>query len=223
MAEAHPIPTGPRFINLTGKTFGKWIVISYSGKSKWLCRCECGTEKIVSSLNFKHGNSNDCGCTRIAGLLKRFTTHGSARKGKKTAEYRIWMGLKQRCTNRKQRCWPKYGGRGIKVCQRWLDSFENFLADVGPRPSNKHSIDRYPNNDGDYEPGNVRWATQKQQCRNTRRNRMLTFRGETLCMAEWAERLGVSQDVIECRINRNGWTVDEALSTPVKTSQSSRT
>ncbi|MGY8988455.1 MAG: hypothetical protein ACKVG7_07840, partial [Flavobacteriales bacterium] len=108
-----------------------------------------------------------------------------------------------------------YGGRGISVCDRWRDSFENFLADMGERPSNEHSIDR-KDNDGNYEPDNCRWATKKEQGRNRRSNRILTFNNKTQTLIEWSEELGISSAVIRQRIKASGWSIEEALTTPAR-------
>lgn len=139
--------------------------------------------------------------------------HGHAAGRRRTPEYQVWSNMRGRCLTETHPQFENYGGRGITICQRWLDSFRDFLADVGPRPSDKHSLDRYPNNDGNYEPGNVRWATRMEQCRNTRQNRILTLNGEAMTVVEWAERLGWTEDCIRGRIKK-GWTDQEALTTP---------
>lgn len=138
--------------------------------------------------------------------------HGGTLGGKPTPEYRIWAAIRARCLNPNMPGYKHYGGRGIKICQQW-NEFENFLADMGPRPSSRHSIDRYPDNNGHYEPGNCRWATQTQQSRNTRANRLITFRGETHCVREWEEILGFPRNVIAIRLF-NGWPEIDALTTP---------
>lgn len=115
-----------------------------------------------------------------------------------------------RCYNEKHHHYANYGGRGITVCQRWRDSFAAFLADVGPRPSPQHSLDRYPDNNGNYEPGNVRWATRSEQQRNRRVNHLLTFQGKTQCVIAWAEELGINPVTIIARL-RAGRTIEEAL------------
>lgn len=122
--------------------------------------------------------------------------------------------MKTRVTNSNLPQWKDYGGRGIGMCDRWMRSFTAFVNDVGPCPGPEYSIDRYPNNDGNYEPGNVRWATKIEQARNARNNRLLTYRGKTMCTAEWAEELNISSFLIKDRL-RWGWSVAEALSTPV--------
>jgi hypothetical protein len=131
--------------------------------------------------------------------------------GGRTAEYGIWKGMRQRCTNPTVRDYHRYGGRGIEVCERW-ESFTAFLADVGPRPGPGYSLDRI-DNDGDYEPGNVRWATAKEQQRNTDRVRRFTYQGETLTLPEWAERVGMPAALIGRRV-WSGWSVEAALTTP---------
>ncbi len=125
-------------------------------------------------------------------------------------EYKVWEGMIQRCTNPKAYRFDAYGGRGITVCERWRD-FGNFLADMGSRPGRKHRIER-KNNSGNYEPSNCCWATQKRQMRNTRANHLVTFRGETLCVIEWAERLGINYNTLRKRLRK--WSVDRALTTP---------
>jgi hypothetical protein len=133
---------------------------------------------------------------------------------RKQPEYAIWYFMVLRCTDERAPNWPDYGARGIIVCERWRDSFAAFIADMGGRPSSKHSLDR-KDNDGNYEPQNCRWATKLEQARNQRRNRRLTWKGETFCLTEWAEKTGVPSQTIWIRI-QHGWSVDEALSTPVQ-------
>lgn len=121
-----------------------------------------------------------------------------------------------RCTNNRRKEWPRYGGRGVRVCERWLESFGAFLADVGLRPSTKHSLDRI-DNDGNYEPGNCRWATATAQHRNRRDNYRITYRGQTYTRDEWSERTGIHRDTLRGRLRR-GWTVEAALTRPVMNS-----
>ena len=133
--------------------------------------------------------------------------------------YKIWTQMIQRCHNPNSTAYQGYGARGIAVCQRWRDSFEAFLSDIGPRPSSGHSIDRYPNNDGNYEPGNVRWATPRQQLCNRRNNRRYDVRGESLTLVELCEKYGRNKNTAEKRL-RLGWSIEAALFTPTKKPQS---
>lgn len=151
-----------------------------------------------------------CGCRHRevikSGEANR--THGKSR----TIEYRIWLDMRKRCNGKYRSEYRNYGGRGIRVCERW-DDFELFLLDVGSRPSARHSLER-ENNDGDYEPGNVRWATRSEQNRNKRDSKFIEWRGERLTQADWADRTGLSQHVIYSRL-KHGWSVADALGTPV--------
>lgn len=156
-------------LDLTGCRFGHWTVIERNGTNQfksimWLCRCDCGKESRVNGYMLKHGKSQHCGCIRIEAARERVTTHG--RWG--TPEYNSWHAMMQRCQNPNNRNYKYYGERGIKVCSRW-EKFENFFADVGEKPTPKHTIDRIETN-GDYEPSNCKWSTVAEQNNNTRRN-----------------------------------------------------
>jgi len=129
-----------------------------------------------------------------------------------TKIWTTWSGMRQRCLNPNNKRWASYGGRGIKICSRW-NTFEYFLCDVGMPPSERHQLDRI-NNDGDYEPGNVRWATPKEQANNHRSNVNLSHGGQTLTLTQWAERIGMRPQTLWARIYRNGWSVERALSEP---------
>jgi len=158
----------PAVRDRTNQTFGRLTVISQSGSAKggasWRCRCSCGNVVIVSASNLTTGNTKSCGCLGRENAL----THGHAAHQRTTPEYRAWLNMKTRCYNSKNNQWENYGGRGISICERWLHSFVNFLNDIGRKPNPELTIDRI-NNDGDYEPGNVRWATLSQQRQNRRR------------------------------------------------------
>lgn len=130
-------------------------------------------------------------------------------------EYRAWQTMRLRCTEPKNSAYHAYGGRGIRVCARWLNSVEAFIADMGPKPSPKHELDRYPDNDGNYEPGNCRWATRSENDRNRRSNRLVECRGETLTLVAWAERGGVRAETIAERLDR-GWEPERAIFTPAR-------
>lgn len=199
-------------IDLTGKRFGKLTVIEavlspagYEHQRFWLVRCDCGAEmrQKTGQLNyaFKRGVNQACASCAV-------TTHGMTG----TSEHKIWIQMRDRCRRPSHHAWKDYGGRGITVCDRW-GSFENFLADMGPRPSTKHSLDRINCNLG-YSPENCRWTTMKTQNRNKQGNALLTHNGKTQCLSAWAEETGLSIQVIRARIQNHGWTVEQALTTP---------
>ncbi len=147
-------------------------------------------------------------------MAKKIVRAMAGQRFSRTAEYRAWEHMKNRCYRPTVPGYKNYGGRGIRVCDRWLgeDGAANFLADMGPRPSAKHSVDRI-DNDGDYTPENCRWATRAEQSRNRRRNVMLTHDGLTMCVADWADRLGIKRATLQIRVRR-GWSVARMLTTP---------
>lgn len=175
------------------------------------CRCDCGAVKFVRLKQLQDGVVKSCGCLlkekAAQRCIDRETTHGMS----KVPEYNVWNAMRERCTNPKLRSFKDYGARGITVCERW-SSFENFYADMGPRPVPGMSLERM-NNDGNYEPGNVRWATATEQARNRRSSVLVTFNGRTATIAEWADRTGLSQLRISERL-RAGWSPERALTEP---------
>ena len=207
--------------SLAGHRFGRLWVVSFAGynrhrQSIWNCVCDCGKSKAVRSLTLKNGDSTSCGCRQREVVAKRSTTHGFASRDRKTPTYIAWSAMIRRCENKNTKDYPDYGGRGIKVCVRWRHSFLFFVADMGSRPSPKHSLDRYPDNNGDYEPGNCRWATIKEQTRNARSNRIVRHLDRDMTIGELAEITGLNYFVLYGRIIRQHWTVARAISTPIK-------
>lgn len=200
------------FKDLTGQIFGRLTIVEYnskdkSGQAKWLCKCECENYIIVTGGDLRKGHTKSCGCLRTENIIKRSTKHNNCRRGNETSEFVAWSSMKQRCYDKNFKDYNLYGGRGIKVCDIWLYSFENFLEDVGLKPTTLHSLDRYPNKDGNYEPGNVRWATIKEQANNKRNNIILEYKGESKTLSEWADKLGVTYSTLENRYRR-GWTIE---------------
>jgi len=192
-----------KFRDITDVRFGRLTARWPSGRrilsTIWLCSCDCGALVNVALSRLANGETASCGCLRK--ILA--TKHGHA----STPEYHTWADMLQRCLNPKVLGYSRYGGRGITVCDRWL-SFKNFLADMGPRPY-KLTIER-KNNDGNYEPGNCRWATRKEQQNNMRTNVRLTYQGKTQNLSQWAIELGINRVTLNMRLLK-GWSVEKAL------------
>ncbi len=197
-----------------GQEFGKLTVEKFVSSGPqgrlWLCKCECGKFKNATTGALNSGQTWNCGCHRNALSSERATRHGLSQ----IPEYFVWQTMKARCTNKKHRHFGSYGGRGIKVCDRWMTSFQNFISDMGRRTSSKHSIDRI-DNEGNYSPENCRWATAFGQGKNRRNNKHLTFKGETLIASEWARRIGITRTVLSDRLSRMGWSLERALTEPL--------
>ncbi len=165
-------------------------------------QCDCGNVANIEMQHFSQARS--CGCMK--------TTHGHASGGVTSRTYRSWTGLKERCMNPENKNYANYGGRGVTVCDRWLESFQNFLADMGPAP-NGMSLDRFPDMNGNYEPSNCRWAIARDQQNNRRNTVMLEYKGVTRALSEWASDFGMNLDTLYRRIHR-GMSVEAALETP---------
>jgi hypothetical protein len=196
-------------IDHTGQVFGKLTVLnrdgSKCGKAMWLCRCECGLEHAVSGDDLRQGTK---GCRKCS--PKR---HGHTSDGKASSEYATWNQAKQRCTHPPHPKWKDYGGRGISMCDRWLDSFSAFLEDMGPRPAGM-TLERH-DNDGPYAPWNCQWATRKAQQQNRRVTAFITFGEQTKCAADWAREVGLTEGCLSSRI-RAGWPTERALYQPTR-------
>lgn len=180
----------------------------------WHCVCECGREVVVKQSHLRDGRTKSCGCFAKERVSATMRTHGETCGGTIATEYQIWHKMKDRCLNSDNPAYPNYGARGIKICDRWLATVENFIADMGRRPSPRHSLDR-KDNDGNYCPSNCRWATRTEQSRNRRSTRKIEFGGEVLCASEVAERIGMKARVLNARL-RKGWSLERALSDPVR-------
>lgn len=195
------LPSKESFIkngkNKGGKRFNRMM----------LCKCDCGNTRITSIYMLKSGQTVSCGCLRV----ERHTAHGLTGK---IPEYTAWQLMKRRCDTPTCKQYNDYGGRGIKVCERWLHSFENFLEDMGRRPTKYHSLDKYPDNNGNYEKSNCRWATRKEQNSNKRNNILFNYNGEIITAAELSRRIGLKENTIYARI-RKGWDKEKIMNTPL--------
>lgn len=217
-------------IDLTGQRFGRLVAILYAGRVcrgkqryfYWLCRCDCGELKLIDGHALRRGITNSCGCLQREITSKVNLRHGHTRNGNWSHIYRVWHEMKRRCFDHKNIGYPSYGLRGIVVCARWRICFEDFLADMGEPPTREHQLDRR-NNDGNYScgrclecltndwPANCRWLTPTENMRNKGNNRMITVRDETHCLSEWAEIKGITANALYMRLDRLGWSPEEAL------------
>ena len=205
-------------IDMTGQRFGRWLVVergaSKGGKRRWLCRCECGEIRAVDGSSLRKGLSKSCGCLHKEQLVIMSklvnTKHGCT----KTRLYNIWGSMKRRCLCTNNKDYPKYGGRGIAVCEEWQNSFEAFRDwALANGYDDKLSIDRI-NNNGNYEPSNCRWVSIKVQNRNRITNKVLTYYNQSHCVSEWAEILHISESKLRQRIEKLHWSIERAFNTP---------
>lgn len=195
-----------KVIDITGQKFGYLTVVRFDCRGKfgpmWLCKCDCGNEKSIRGSYLKNGTTKSCGCHKLNVVKSIHIKHGQSRNGKTTREYVAWQEMRKRCYKEDLPAYKDYGGRGITVCDRWRDSFENFFEDMGERPSSKHSLDRYPDNNGNYEPGNCRWATKEEQAANCRSNHWIELDGKKMILSDWAKYLDTTPAVL-CRRIKN--------------------
>lgn len=202
-----------------GKRFGRLTAlpeaVSVSGHQvKVKFHCDCGVDKFIREDHVKSGRVRSCGCLNSELASARKTVHGCAtRKHGKTPEFKVWIGIWQRCTDTRSPVYSRYGGRGITVCERWK-TFTNFLADMDCRPTPVHTIERKNNNLG-YSPDNCEWATRTVQANNRRSNHLLTLNGVTLSAAEWGRKIGVDSLTLLARSYR-GWSDSKTLTTPIR-------
>lgn len=186
--------------NLLNIKFNRLTVFSENGRNRhgqvlWNCLCDCGNTTKAISAELINGHVKSCGCLYIENVKYGSITHGMC-VNKKSAEYRAWDSMKQRCYNKKVERYHYYGGERVEVCERWLNSFENFFEDMGERPSSLHSLDRFPNKNGNYEPSNCRWATTKQQNSNKRNNKWIEYGGLKMIHADWERYLGLKPKMV---------------------------
>lgn len=217
MADGHSNRRHPSYKDMTGQQVGHWTVLREVGHTRsWVCRCICGIERSIPGIRLRRGGSFSCGCRSGEAKSAATRRHGhSRRNGLRTAEYRAWTNMIERCANPEATHYCRYGGRGISVCRQWSGAggFDVFLLDVGCRPTHKHTLDRIDNS-GNYEPGNVRWATRKEQSRNTSANRLLEHEGIVRTIAEWCEITGLPYHVLRWRA-ANNWP-PEMIFSPVQ-------
>jgi len=203
-----------KIIDHSGKTYGRLTVLHRSvnidDRAAWSCLCECGNIKIIRSTSLVKGDTLSCGCFMREQVSCSNKTHGLT----KTPEYKAWISIKSRCYASKTDSYMRYGGRGIRVCKRWLHSFEHFLEDIGERPNKSHSIDRI-NNDGDYAPDNCRWATTHEQNNNKSNTYIIKLGCRAHSRSEWSIITGINYNTICSRL-KAGWPIERALTTPVR-------
>lgn len=199
-------------VDYSGRRYGRLIVSSYShsdnrSRSHWNTLCDCGKTKVVAGYNLGT-RVNSCGC-----LQKENQSNGSITHGRRhSSEYNAWASMKQRCSNPNATFFDRYGGRGIRVCERWID-FSAFFEDMGERPKGA-TIERINNNDGYYKE-NCRWATKTEQARNRCSSRMFEYKGEQITLAELAEKVGIPYKILHARINRRKWRFERAITQPL--------
>ena len=211
------MPTDPRFIDLRGQRFGRIVVVAFHSKipnepTKWFCKCACGNEAIITTKGLREQGTKSCGCLQKEATRKSHIKHGMS----KTPIWNIWVSMIQRCFDKNCKLYPYYGGRGITVSNAWKSNFMNFYHDMGERPSRRYTLER-KNNDGNYEAGNVIWATREDQMNNFRRNVTHEYRGEKLTMRKIIKK---SNSSIPYRVAmdrvRRGWSAELAVTIPVR-------
>jgi len=203
-------------LDLIGQKFGRLTVLRKikTNRIKWECICTCGKTKTIAPESLLRGHTKSCGCLLSETSTKTHTLHGGRKDGKYTPEYRVWSGMKNRCNNPNSEHWLSYGGRGINICDRWVNSFENFLEDMGKKPFKTAQIDRI-NNDLGYFKENCKWSTPKENSRNKRDSVYILHNGVTLHVKDWQDNIGIASTTIKARI-KTGWTIDKAMTIPAR-------
>lgn len=188
-------------IDLVGNRYGRLLVLSDTGRRYkngdiyWLCKCDCGNEVEINGNNIKSGRTISCGCYNKEIITNRNFKHGHNTRNKTSSEYIAWCNMVARCENHNDARYDTYGARGIIVCEEWRKDFSSFLKHIGLKPSKKYSIDRI-NNNGNYEPGNVRWGTDEQQFRNKTDNHWIEHNGKRMILTDWAKELKTTHAAI---------------------------
>lgn len=212
------------FIDLKGKTFNRLTVLERAEnrghQTYWLCECTCKKKKIILGSEITNGGTKSCGCIRKELNIKTFSTHGYSDKERL---YVVWLRMRQRCSNKNNKRYKDWGGRGITVCPEWHNYLtfrtwayaNNYKEELLPSGINKWSIDRIDNDKG-YFPENCRWVTMKEQCNNKRNNSIVTYNGETHKMTEWGEIYNINPKVLNQRINTYKWDIETAFLTPLR-------
>lgn len=212
-----------KFIDLAGKRFGRLIVIERDENDKygnlmWLCKCDCGNVVTVRGNHLKHGQTQSCGCLQAEKSKERIIEYNYVHGKRGTRIYGSWKSIKDRCLNCNSSAFHNYGGRGITICDEWKNDFQAFYDYVSQLPhfgEKGYTLDRI-NNDRNYEPGNVKWSTEKEQANNRRTNVLITFNNETHTLQQWSEITGINKNVLSDRMNKLHWSVEKALMTPVR-------
>jgi hypothetical protein len=204
-----------KYVDLTNQKFNRLTVLERDqnrcNRVMWKCRCDCGNIISVSTNSLKSGNSKSCGCYKLESFTKITTKHHLSN----TRIYNIWKDMRKRCNNPNSSNYKNYGGRGITICDEWENNFMSFYNwSMNNGYSDSFSIDRI-NNDGNYEPSNCRWVDRKTQNSNTRQNHFITYNGKTLTITQWGKEYNINPHLLRYRLN-NGWSIEKALTTPVK-------
>jgi len=210
---------GSKFVDITGMTFNYLTVVGIGPKkhgrrdTQWICECRCGTTTVAESHELKSGHKKSCGCYNLKKIKERNTKHGYAQRENCHPDYSVWRGMINRCHGYSKMS-KAYKDRGIKVCDRWRESFGDFIQDLGCRPSPEHTLDRIDVN-GNYTPENCRWATNQEQAYNKTNTRIIEFNGKSMNILEWSKETSIPTEVISSRVDKR-WSPQKILTTPVR-------